>query len=170
MTPSVPFEQVTGSPLERLESVGGRVTNLYRLLANHPEILDAWVAFAWSLRRQAETSRAMRELMILRSAQVHGASLQLHDHTLMALAAGASEDQIAELEDWRSSASFDPPTLCALALTEEMIRGRVEDTTLDELAEHFGPAERIELIVTAGFYCMVPRVLDALRLEAPEGS
>jgi alkylhydroperoxidase family enzyme len=106
--------------------------------------------------------------MILRSAQLHGASYQRHVHVRMAREAGVGANEIAALEDWRSSDRFDAPTRCVLAFTEEMVRGRVENETLEELAAHFSPSERIELMATAGFYCMVPRVLDALRLEASD--
>lgn len=33
-----------------------------------------------------------------------------------------------------------------------------------ELTQHFTDAERVELVLTAGFYAMVPRVLDACRV------
>jgi alkylhydroperoxidase family enzyme len=107
----------------------------------------------------------MRELMILRSAQIHGADYQWDDHVRMALDAGVSEAEIKALDSWRASPLFDPATRAALALTEQMIEGTVDEDTLKQLAAYFDATERVELIVTAGFYCMVPRVLDALRLN-----
>ena len=32
------------------------------------------------------------------------------------------------------------------------------------LDEHFGPQARVELTLTAAFYCAAPRLLDALRV------
>lgn len=168
MSISVPLVPVAGRPLDRLQALGAGVSDLYRALANQPEFLEAWIDFAWSLRQRAGTSRAIRELMILRSAQMHGSTYQWRDHVVMAAEAGVGDDQISALEDWRSSSLFDLPTCCALAFTEEMVRGRVEDGTLEELAHHFAPDQRIELMVTAGFYCMAPRVLNALRLTPSE--
>lgn len=169
MTPTVPFRPVAGDVRSRLEALGvATIPDLYRLLANNPDLLEAWIDLAWSLRQRATTPRPLRELMILRSAQLHGASYQWNDHARMAAEAGVSPEQIAALEDWRSSSLFDEPVRSALAFTEEMVSGRVEDRTLAELARHFEPGERIELMMTAGFYCMVPRVLDALRLTAAE--
>jgi len=165
---SVPLVPVTGRSRERLRALDASVSDLYRALANQPEYLEAWINFAWALRQRARTSRTLRELMILRSAQIHGAPYQWRDHVRMASEAGVSDDQISALKGWRSSALFDVPTRCALAFTEEMVRGRVKDETLEELAHHFAPDQRIELILTAGFYCMAPRVLDALRLVPTE--
>jgi alkylhydroperoxidase family enzyme len=51
-----------------------------------------------------------------------------------------------------------------------MIVGSVSDAVLARLEDHFDPKERVELILTAGMYAMVPRVVDALRLPLPEQS
>lgn len=165
MSASVPLLEVTGAHRKRIEALGLEVADLYRALAHQPAMLGAWLEFSSSLRREPAVSRALRELMILRSAQLHDARYQWRDHVLMAAEAGVSPDQVQGLEDWASSTLFDERSRCALAFTDEMVRGEVSDATLGDLAESFSPAERIELILTAGFYCMVPRVLDALRLE-----
>jgi alkylhydroperoxidase family enzyme len=165
VSPSVPLVAVPGKARERLESLGVEVADLYRALANQPSLLESWIEFSTSLRRESGTSRAMRELMILRSAQIHDARHQWRDHVRMAAEAGVTDEQIEDLEGWRASSLFDEATRCALAFTEEMVRGDVDDDTLERLADMFTPAERIELTFTAGFYSMVPRVLNALRLE-----
>ena len=164
MSPSVPLVDVTGRALEMLQSMGARVPDLYRALNNQPALLERWISFAWGLRTDSTTPRAMRELMILRSAQLHGAAYQWDDHVRMAVEAGVSQAQINALGSWPESSLFDKPTRRALTLTEEMIEGQVSDQALEDLAQHFEPGERVELILTAAFYCMVPRVLGALRL------
>lgn len=167
MTPSVPLRQVSERVAEHLASFGAEPSDLYRALANNDAILQAWVEMAWGIRTRARTPRALRELMILRSAQVQDAGYQWKDHYVMALAAGVDPDQINALSSWRSSDLFEDTDRAALALTDEMLEGKVSDDTLADLEKEFEAPERIELIVTAGFYCMVPRVLDALRLEDP---
>lgn len=165
MSASVPLQEVTGASRERLEALGLEVADLYRALAHQPAMLAAWLEFSSSLRREPAVSRAIRELMILRSAQLHDARYQWRDHALMAEEAGVTTEQVDGLADWGSSTLFDEKSRCALGFTEEMVKGEVGDATLGDLAVLFSPAERIELILTAGFYCMVPRVLDALRLD-----
>jgi alkylhydroperoxidase family enzyme len=128
-------------------------------------MLEAWLEFSSSLRREPTVPRALRELMILRTAQLHDARYQWRDHVRMAAEVGVTPEQEHQLDDWRASTLFDEKSRCALAFTEEMVRGEVSDATLGDLAGLFSPAERIELTLTAGFYCMVPRVLDALRLD-----
>jgi alkylhydroperoxidase family enzyme len=49
-----------------------------------------------------------------------------------------------------------------------MMHGDVSDADFAELAKHFSPSEIIELALTAGFYAMVPRVLNALKVPIEE--
>lgn len=166
MSPSVPFREVAGRPAELLEEFGADVSDLYRALANNAEFLAIWIGMAWGLRTSATTPRALRELIILRCAHVQGSAYQWADHTSMALAAGVNQAQIDAIPEWRGSDLYDDSEAAALFLTDGMLAGHVSDEALALLEESFEPTERIELIMTAGFYCMVPRVLDALRLPA----
>ena len=43
--------------------------------------------------------------------------------------------------------------------------GNVTDAVYAEAARHFGHAEYVELALTAAFYAMVSRMLDAMRVE-----
>lgn len=149
-----------------LNDYGAEVSGLYRALANNEDFLELWITMAWGLRTRAATPRALRELMILRSAHVQGAAYQWADHTVMALSAGVSQAQIEAIPHWSRSELFDEAEGAVLALIDDMLAGHVSDDTLELLQEKFEPAQRVELIMTGGFYCMVPRVLDALRLPA----
>jgi 4-carboxymuconolactone decarboxylase len=45
-----------------------------------------------------------------------------------------------------------------------MMAGDVSDEVFADVKKHFNPSEIIELTLTAGFYAMVPRFLNALRV------
>jgi alkylhydroperoxidase family enzyme len=139
---------------------------LYRVLAHQPALLEAWLAFATALSNQAETPRSLRELMILRSAQVMNASYQWRDHSEIAQASGLDDASVEALAEWPTSDQFDGSQRAVLALVDGMLAGHLADSTIRGIAERFPPGEAIELILTAGFYSMVPRVLDALRLSS----
>ena len=55
-----------------------------------------------------------------------------------------------------------------LALTDAIIESRVTDDVIDELERHFNHAQRVELTVTAAFYAMVPRILEALKVPVED--
>jgi 4-carboxymuconolactone decarboxylase len=160
----------------RLAELGGRPVNLYRALANNPDMLAAWIEFAWSIRQKPGTPRRLRELMIVHGATLMGCAYELAHHRQMAVRSGVSEAELDALASWREATSFAPAERAALAFMEAMVEGAVPDTVNAELARHFDALERVELTLTAGLYCMVPRIIDALRVPletdgtgSPEG-
>jgi AhpD family alkylhydroperoxidase len=167
-TPVVPFVEVPQSIVDQIVSLGGPPdaanSRLYRALANNPDQLPGWIEMAWRLRRLAKTPTRLRELMIIRGAQVMGCELERVAHTRRALAAGVSDDVIAHIENWRESNAFSPDERIALQLMEDVLAGAASESTMRELQSRFDVAAQIELILTAGFYSMVPRVVESLRL------
>ncbi len=126
---------------EHIVTLGGRLLNLYRVLGNQPRLLEAWIDFAYTLRRACTTSRTLRELMILRTAQLEKSEYEWHQHRIMARDAGVPEEQVAALESWPTSRLFDERERQALALTEAVVRGRVDDQTFAACAKVFDPGE-----------------------------
>jgi AhpD family alkylhydroperoxidase len=173
---SVPLHDLPAPIAERLAQLGGRPVNLYRALANQPQMLAAWIEFAWAVRRLPRTPRRLRELMIVRGAALTGCDYELSHHRAMAARSGVEGEELAALDGWRDSSLFSAPERAALDFMEAMVAGTVPDAVNAELDLHFDAAERVELTLTAGLYCMVPRVIDALRVpletdgtDAPEG-
>jgi 4-carboxymuconolactone decarboxylase len=164
----VPLLDLEGRIGERVRGLKARQVNLYRSLAHAPELLDAWINWAWALRERCSTPRALREIMILRTAVVMRSEYEWRQHVAMAGAAGVPDDKVRAVAAWQTSDVFDPAERAALMLTDAMLTGNVLDAVHDELARHFSESERVELILTAGFYAMVPRVLDACRVPVED--
>ena len=153
---------------KRLEELWGRPVNLYRALGNHPALTAAWTEFANAIRHDSRTPRTLRELMILRTAQIARSKYEWAHHLRMARKAGVGEDKIAALAGWRASKLYDAKERAALALTEAVMACNVTDEVHAEVKKHFSDAEFVELSLTAGFYAMVSRMLDAMRVELDE--
>jgi 4-carboxymuconolactone decarboxylase len=159
---SIPLTELPEDIEERVSALGAHQVNLYRALAHAPGLLRAWMDFAWLLRGHTATSRRLRELMILRTALLHHSPYEWHQHRRMAREEGVTETQVAELEMWRTSTAFDECEKAALALTDAIVAGEVPSEVIAEVDRHFEYDQRVELTVTAAFYSMVPRILDAL--------
>jgi alkylhydroperoxidase family enzyme len=69
---------------------------------------------------------------------------------------------------WRTSSAFSEADRAALAFTDAIVGGTVPPEVTAELTRHFDECQRVELTVTAAFYAMVPRVLDALEVPVEE--
>jgi AhpD family alkylhydroperoxidase len=162
--PRVPLVDLAKPVEERLQELGGRPINLYRALANQPDMLACWIEFAWAVRLRCRLPRRLRELMIVRAARLTGCPYEQAHHNVMARQAGATSEELGALDAWRDSTVFSRAERAALAYMEAMIAGTVSDEVAAELARHYNAADRIELVLTAALYCMVPRVIDALAI------
>jgi len=161
----VPNAEFSPALKARLQELWGDPPNLYRALGNHPALCAAWTEFARAIRYESRNPRPLRELIILRGAQVMGSEYEWAQHLKMARKAGVREAQIAALAGWRSSAEFDAREKAALALAEAVTRADVTDEVYAEASKHFGHQDFVELALTAAFYAMVGRMLDAMRIQ-----
>jgi AhpD family alkylhydroperoxidase len=161
----VPHAQFEPALKKRLEELWGAPPNLYKALANHPALVAAWTEFSKTLRYDTRTPRTLRELVILRGAQLTRSQYEWAQHLAMARKAGVSEAQIAALSGWRNSAHFDAREKAALALGEAVTEGHVSDAVYAEARRHFDHHDYVEIALVAAFYAMVARMLDAMGVE-----
>jgi 4-carboxymuconolactone decarboxylase len=163
--PRTPLAEFEPALKKRLEELWGTPPNLYKALGNHPKLVVAWTEFSKALRYDSRTPRILRELVILRGAQLMRSEYEWAQHLRMARKAGVSEAQIGELSSWRSSRLFSAQEKAALALAEAVTQGKVGDEVYGEAMRHFDHHDYVELAVTAAFYAMVGRVLDAMGVQ-----
>jgi alkylhydroperoxidase family enzyme len=163
--PRVPLADFEPALKKRLEELWGTPPNLYKQLANHPKVIAAWNEFARTLRHDSRTPRALRELMILRGAQLMRSEYEWAQHLKMARKAGVREAQIGALAGWRGSDEFTGKERAALGLAEAVTQGRVPDDVYADAMRHFDHQDYVELAVMAAFYAMVARVLDAMHVQ-----
>jgi alkylhydroperoxidase family enzyme len=161
----VPDAEFPPALRKRLEELWGTPPNLYRALGNHAPLAAAWTEFARAIRYEGRTSRELRELVILRGAQLMCSEYEWAQHLRMARKAGVREAQIAALAGWRDSPEFDAREKAALLLAEAVTRADVSDEVYAVAAQHFDHAAYVELSLTAAFYAMVGRMLDAMRVQ-----
>ncbi|MGE3161161.1 MAG: carboxymuconolactone decarboxylase family protein [Burkholderiales bacterium] len=161
-TPNAEFEPALK---KRLEELWGEPPNLYRALGNHPALCAAWTEFARAIRYESRTPRTLRELMILRGAQLMRSEYEWAQHLRMARKAGVPEAQIEALARWRESDAFDAREKAALELAEAVTNADVSDAVYAKVSKHFDHATYVELALTAAFYAMVGRMLDAMRVQ-----
>jgi alkylhydroperoxidase family enzyme len=163
--PRVPLADFEPQLKKRLEELWGTPPNLYKALGNHPQLVAAWTEFSKTLRYDTRTPRALRELVILRGAQLMGSEYEWAQHLAMARKAGVREAQLRSLSTWKTSPEFDAREKAALALGEAVTQGRVSDEVHALAMKEFGPHDYVEIAVVAAFYAMVGRMLDALGVE-----
>jgi len=163
--PRTPLADFAPPLKKRLVELWGTPPNLYRALGNHPELVAAWAEFSKTLRHDTRTPRALRELVILRGAQVMRSEYEWAQHLAMARKAGVSEAKIKNLASWRTSSEFSEQEKAALALAEAVTEGRVSDEVYARAKKQFDDHDYVELALLAAFYAMVGRMIDAMGVE-----
>jgi len=148
-----------------------QISNLYRTLGLSAPMFRAWLNFAWPLRLDARSPRKLRELMILRGAQISRTAYEWAHHVPLALDAGVTQAQIEALCAWTTSDAFDGREKAVLQLAEDITRGPAASAATIELLQQqsFDHAQIVELVLTASFYVCVSRVLKSMDIELEPG-
>lgn len=145
---------------------GLEIPNLYRVLGNAPDMLKAWVDFAWSLRLDATSPRSLRELIIMRGAQLTGTDYEWAHHWPMAEAAGIAAEKLHALSDWHASSLYSKEERAVLRLVDEVNeQGGASEACTEDLRGLFSVEQTVELTLTACFYVCVARLLTSLGVD-----
>jgi alkylhydroperoxidase family enzyme len=79
---------------------------------------------------------------------------------------GYSDQQIAEVADWRRSTFFDDKQRAMLAYVEQMANGgNVDDPTFADLSRFFTPQQIIEISYAVGSYYSTGLLTKALKIQ-----
>jgi alkylhydroperoxidase family enzyme len=163
-----PSDRRVAAIYERFAREGRPPIALYRALANAPALLEPYSALAQALRHDAATSRELRELVVLRVAQLTGSSYEWSHHRKMAEREGVALSKLRDLGRWETSGAFGDAERAALRLADETHGLAVTDETVAELSRHFAPGEVVELVMLASLYQAVARVIQGLGVEVEE--
>jgi 4-carboxymuconolactone decarboxylase len=150
----------------KMEQRGSGVLNLHRALANSPSMLRNFMRMGNSLLFHGVLPPALRELAVLRIAQMAGAGYEWAHHVPIARQVGVTEEQVARLGSWTTSAHFDERERAVLRYTEAVTSTvAVPDEVFREVRAHTNEAEVVELTLVAGYWGMVARLLVALEID-----
>ena len=113
--------------LNDLKMAFGFIPNVYAFIAYSPVALKSYLKFT---REKTSLSDKEAEAIYLATSQVNECLYCLSAHTVLAKAAGLTEEQILELRGGK--ASFDPKLDALATLTRDIVesRGKVSDEKL----------------------------------------
>jgi 4-carboxymuconolactone decarboxylase len=152
--------------LAGMESRGSEVLNLHRTLANDPKVIRNFLRLGNSLLMFGLLPPALRELAILRVAQMTGAHYEWAHHVPIARQVGVGEEQIAGLMAWDTSPHFDERERAVLHYAQSVTSAvAAPDEVFREARRHLSEAEVVELTLVAGYWGMVARLLVALEID-----
>ena len=150
---------------ERIRGVRGRISPLYTVLLNSPELASGWEHLFTVIRQKTSVPPRLRELVILRIAVLNGAEYEFEAHVPHALAAGMTQEQVERLRrDELEGLSFLERLVVQYtdAMTRDLV---VPEALYPQLDQAFDAKTLVELTATIAGYNMVSRFLIAMRIH-----
>jgi 4-carboxymuconolactone decarboxylase len=141
---------------------------VFRLLANAPHVFPGWTQMVDELFESPTFSRRMREVVILRVAQLQGSRYELSQHVGIARNAGLTDQQIDAIldTDHPDAAGFSDTERTALDVTTELCTThRLRDDSFAVAQAVFGDEALTELLMIISCYYGLALVLNATDLD-----
>lgn len=145
-----------------------RDINLNRLLAHHPDGARAFSRLGGWIRFDQALDPRLRELAILQVGWQARSAYEWSHHVKLGLEFGCSDDDIAAIAavDRGATTHLSELDLAVLTAARQMADDlAIDDATWAVLGDHLSTEEVMELVLAAGFYCMVVRVLATLQID-----
>ncbi len=155
--------------VQRIKAERGSVLHLYQMLLHSAPLAEGWLGFMTAVRQQLSLPGALRELVIMRVAQLNGAPYEAQQHEPIALKEGVTKAQLAALPQWTESDAFNELERAVLQLCDTMTQQvQVPRATLLAVQQQLGDQQTVELVATVASYNMVSRFLEALHIHGDD--
>jgi alkylhydroperoxidase family enzyme len=141
--------------------------NIFKMMANAETCFRPLIQLGTSILGRQKLDPKLRELAILRVANLSKAAYEWTQHVPIAKATGATDAQVAALERGQADGdAFDATEKLVLRFATEIVRDvRASDGTLGEVRGRFSPQEVVELVLAVGYYMMIARLLETTGVE-----
>jgi len=161
-----PLDPILQDLFDKRQAMGGAIINLQLTIGHAPKFTRAAGAMALTIRLETSTPRPLIELVIFRTAQIVGSEYELNQHTPFMKMCNYSNEQIAQVSDWRRSNLFDDKQRALLGYVEQMANGgNVDDPTFAEFSRFFTSQQIVEISYTVGTYYSTGLLTKALRIQ-----
>ena len=138
--------------------------HVFALLANSPGAMAAVTPVGAHVRYETDFDDVLRELVILTVAQEMGCEYEWKHHWRVAERAGASAELLGKIgspELEAEPAPVGPAVRYARMLT---VNEPIDDGLVDTLKEIFGVAGFVDLTIMIGYYGMLARFINTVRI------
>jgi len=154
---------------QQIEDNGARLMNLYKMVANSPQVARNFIKLGNSLIGRTELSPKLRELAIMRIAKLCDCEYEWAQHTTVALQSGVSQTQLDDIGSWEESDMFTEEERAVLQYVDEVAQNvNVTDKTFGTLRRYLGERSIVELTLAVGWWGMIARLVVPLELELDE--
>lgn len=146
----------------------GGVEGPFVPLVHVPGILDHLQYLGEYCRFNTSFTKKLREMAIIITARHVSAQLEFHVHAMEAREFGLAEHIINAIAERREPAGMDADeTLVYQFCSSLYAEGRVSDELFDSVANRFGKAAVIDIVVTCGYYATLGLAMNVAQPATP---
>jgi len=139
--------------------------NLFKAQANAPLIATQTAQFGGVILFQTDIDPKVREIAILRAANLLGNRYEIGHHERIGRDLGMSEAQIAGVRTGGDRSGLSEAEVIAATWAEEVVgSNRASAELVARALEVFGPKQTVELSMTVGYYLMVAYFLETFEI------
>ena len=163
-----PFEGELGALLAKMTPPGSPdVLALFRTLAKNPKLAERMMATGGHfLGKDSSLPMRDREIVIDRTCARCGAEYEWGVHVAaFAKPAGLTDAEVRATVTWPPSDAWARHEAALIAMVDDLHEtSTIADAIWAELSRHYDEAQRIELVMLAGWYHAISFVCNALRV------
>lgn len=165
----LPLQQWDESLDHVVADMNGRPLNVHALMANHPDLLNAW----WDFRNYGVKGGALAqrdcELIILRVAVHMACWYEWAAHVDRGLATGLTIAEITRVQQGPGAAAWDNRDAALLRSVDDLFhRRQITTTTQQKLGEHFTARQVLDIIAIHGMYVTLGGMINTWGLSLDE--
>jgi uncharacterized peroxidase-related enzyme len=150
---------------DKLLADRGMVPNMFKTVANVPELALGFAAFLKPLMETRALECWYKELVAARVAYLNDCEYCISSHTYLAKLAGASPEQIEGMKNFEA-APFTDAEKAGFRYADRLHKDThaIDDAAYAEAKRFFSDAQMIELTAVAAAFEFFPRFVSALEV------
>lgn len=149
-----------------IAGMGRSVANLYKVLANQPPALAAFLEMSRYVRSSSSLDPGLRELAILATAYEFKQDYEIAHHVEAARREGVPPPKLAAVAPGGDLSALTPLERCAVEFSRQAARTRDCDDAMFRRLQAYLPAEGVvDLVVTTAWYHLCAVILGSLRVD-----
>jgi len=162
----LPIDEWDASVQHVIDDMEGRPLQIHCLLANHPDLLNAWWNYRMHSVRGGDLKQRDCELVILRVAVHMQAWYEWAAHVVRGVAAGLSLDEIHHVAEGPSAAGWSKQDATLLESVDQLIANhRIDSEALKALGESLSDKQIMDVISLQGMYVSIACIIGTFPIE-----
>jgi len=153
------------------ERGGAPVGNIFRTLANAPNLLRRFNALGGELRNGTQLDPKLRELALMTVGRLTNADYEFTHHWNISLQVGVRREQLEHLAEFETSPLFNDHERAVMRYALEATRDvKISDGVFNGLRGFLDNRRIMELVMNVAFYNAVVRILVPCGVELEPGA